>query len=462
MSFSPFEVLMGLVDTDSDVSVSYARGLEEANNNSRDSDSSYDLPSHDNESVQSLNDTMSLNSETLQDFGSIVSLPPGTLAALFRSQIDSEDGEHTIVSSAPSGAYIPPPEASQDAWAISPHPNFVPDQVHSIPTVCTDTISYQDLLEEDVASQVSSLDENHTPASTNALVRAPMSRQSSSTSNGHDPVAFMAIANHLLRESTGNGGNWYAKFTEHDWEQFQKTAKEVLSTLDLAPSPAPLPLPPLPPVPSHIENHVNPLITACPYSAQDILPSNFVCPLCKDVIVGALTLDCGCASSVICSPCWETSTQGQHHEMSDELGYVWVDQRKDCPSCRGNVNSNVPCHALDVAILQIVQNLSSQDPKAESLKRNYYSRLEAWRTTVLERNIAKSQKQTMEHDEILARLIQEEENVLWERHQCREKALSDTTRNLLFLGQAAVALLAATIASVGFGSLARRYVSPRS
>ena len=85
-------------------------------------------------SVVSFNDTMSLDSESLQDFGSMVSLAPGTLATLFRTQMESDDGEQMIVeqmivSSAPSGAFIPQPEASQDAWAISPHPSFVPDMI---------------------------------------------------------------------------------------------------------------------------------------------------------------------------------------------------------------------------------------------------------------------------------------------------------------------------------------------
>jgi hypothetical protein len=273
---------------------------------------------------------------------------------------------------------------------------------------------------------------------------------SSTSSDGHDPVTFVAVANHLMRDCV-NGDNWYTRFTEYDWEQFRDVAKMVLSILE--PPLALLPLPPAPPA-AHLPTGEDSLDDSYSYCAEDHLPSNFVCPLCKDVIVGALTLECGCVSSAVCSCCWEKHTQGPH-DMSDQLGYIWVDQ-KECPSCHGNVNSNVPCHALDVAILQIVQSLSTEDDKTESLKRHYYSRLEEWRSTVLERNITRSEKETVRHDELLARLIQEEENVLWEQHRCRQKTLSNSTRNFLFLGQAAVALIAATAASVGLSTLARR------
>jgi hypothetical protein len=108
---------------------------------------------------------------------------------------------------------------------------------------------------------------------------------------------------------------------------------------------------------------------------------------------------------------------------------------------------------LDVAILQIVLNLPAIDDKTRSLKYNYCSRLEAWRCTVLERNQAKSQQEATRRDELLARLIHEEERVLWRQ---QEHVISGPHPSLLFLGQAAVALVAATMASVGLSAIARR------
>jgi len=102
------------------------------------------LPSYQYDATSrfSLDDTMSIDSETLQDFGSLVSLPPGTLAGLFQSRPNTDDGGHTIVSSAPSGVLIPPPEASQEVFAISPHPQLVAGPVRSIATVCSETMSF--------------------------------------------------------------------------------------------------------------------------------------------------------------------------------------------------------------------------------------------------------------------------------------------------------------------------------
>ena len=440
MSLSPNEDIMGF-ELEESADIDDGQGSSGISEN-------LILPSHDGASVQSFNDTISLNSDTLQDFGSIVSLPPGTLSALFRSaaEIDIGDADRTIVSSAPSGAHIPPPEASQDVWAISPHPNFAPDRAHSIPTVCTDTISYQDLL-GDTASRNSS-DASETSRENNAIVRTPTSRQSSLSTDGHDPVTFRAVANNLMRESV-NGGEWYTRFTEYDWEQFRSVAKMILTALE--PKAKLLPLPPAPPSIPDSNDATSLEVDSDSISAStrlgDILPSNFVCPLCNDVIVGARTLDCGCASSNVCSSCWEEHNENAR-KMSDQMNYVWID-RKNCPSCHAPVNTSVPCHALDVAILQIVQDLSDGDKALKRLKHKYYARLEAWRSTVLDRNSARSRQETERHDKLLARLIQEEENMMWEKQQCQEQALTNTARTFLFFGQTAIALVVASVASFG-------------
>jgi hypothetical protein len=445
MSFSTFEVLMGLAETDSEM---LNVPVPDEDQISSMGAGNTVLSSRDSESVISFNDTISLDSDTLQDFGSIVSLPPGTLAALFRSHMmESDDGENTILSSAPSGAFIPPPEASQDIWAISPHPRFVPENSEALSTVCTETLSYQSMTAlEDSASKT---DDEENSSHSRALVRYPPSIQARASLEGHDRVTYVTIANQLMRDSAGEG-NWYTRFTECDWEQFREVGKIILSTLE--PYPKLLPIPPSPPQ-NHLSTDGTTDITSS-YCASDLLPSNFLCTLCKDVIVGALALDCGCAASTVCSSCWETSSFAPRG-MSDHLGFVWVEQR-ECPCCQASTNSNVPCHALDVAILQIVQSLPTADAKATCLKHNYYSRLEAWRSTVLATNLERSKKETTRHDELLARLIQEEEHILWGQQCSQERSLSNPTRTLLFLSQAAVALVAASMASVGLSVLASR------
>ena len=91
------------------------------------------------------------------------------------------------------------------------------------------------------------------------------------------------------------------------------------------------------------------------------------------------------------------------------------------------------------------------------MKLAYYSRLDAWRQTVLARNENTTQKQALQEDEMIARLIQEEEDILWKKgRKNRDHALSNSTHTLLILGQAAVALLAATMSSLAVNAFVRR------
>jgi hypothetical protein len=416
----------------------------------------------DAESVISFTDSMSIDSDTLQDFGSMVSLPPGTLAGLFRHHMDvGEDGAQTILSSAPSSAIIPPPEASQDVWALSPHPTGV-FRVPSFSTVSTDSISYQRLLDARASGNArNNADENlivlrserSNIASNSSLIRR------SSVASGHDPVSFVAIANRLMRESVniddGRNGpckNWYSHFSEQDWNQFHQVARMILASLE--PPTRRLALPPSPPQapPASVSSGVA-------YRPADILTASFVCPLCSESIVGAFALDCGCEASTVCSPCWAQQLHGGCSQaMVDDSGFVWVEQSgADCPTCHATVHTGVPCHALDVAILQIVQNLPNDDASS-ALKANYYKRLRSWREQVIHLHDLQAEEDNFRHDEMLARLIQEEENLLW-KGRGRNKAVSPLSRKdilLLGLSQTAVALIAATVASVGLQALARR------
>jgi hypothetical protein len=428
MSFSPYDIIMGLGDSGSLATDGEQVSLDD-DNMIHDTSSDFD--------------TMSLNSETLQDFGSLVSLPPGTLIGLFWAD-ENEDGEQTIVSSAPSGtSTIPAPVASQDIWAISPHPQIVPGSAQSICTVCTETLSYDRLFD----AAASGGDENSSCFADRALIPVSVSRQSSPVeSDRHDPVSFMTVANNLMRDSA-HGARWFNRFTEYDWDQFRDVAKTVLSIIDSPPKS--LPLPPTPPRALMGRMHTN-----ASYEARDILPENFICTLCSDAIVGALTLDCGCSLPTVCMSCWE-----HHHQnsmLSNQLGFVWVEQRS-CPSCHGPVTSSVPSNALDVAILHIVQSLDAKDVRACSLKHSYCSRLETWRSTVEEMNAANQQDAITRRDELLAQLIQDEEAFFWNKHQnrCREK-FDARSRRILFFGQTAIALIAATLTSAGLNAIVRR------
>lgn len=122
------------------------------------------------------------------------------------------------------------------------------------------------------------------------------------------------------------------------------------------------------------------------------------------------------------------------------------------------VHSLVPCQALDVAIFRIMEKLdpSQSDARICSMRMLYYSRLEAWRQTLLDRNEDTARKQALQEDEMLARLIQQEEDLFWGESRCRNGALSRTSRTFLVIGQVAVALCAATVSSLALKAFVRR------
>ncbi|CAJ1966934.1 unnamed protein product [Cylindrotheca closterium] len=329
---------------------------------------------------------------------------PSLLYRETSSDEDQYDGQ-TILSSHASGAYIPPPEASQEQWAISPHPGLVADSIFSMSTGCTDSISYRHIEEARASRDISS-----------------------------KPAA----------SRDGNVAAYSKNGTEH-----------LLSIVE--PPRKLLPVPPAPLKAAYSD------VSDCDYEAEDYLPGNFVCKLCSDVIVGALSLNCGCASSTVCSLCWETRDPEtfKSKEAVDKLGYVIVQDGKrslpSCPSCTDKIESKINCHALDVAIFQIVLNLPGIDDKVRSLKNAYFSRLEGWRNIVIERNENIKRQEEMLRDELLARLLQEEEELFYGGQQVQEKAVAREQYNgLLFWSQAALAVVVATLASIGLKAVARR------
>jgi hypothetical protein len=410
MSFSPFDVLMGIAENEE----------QRTSNDTRNEDLM--ASSQSSVGAESFDDTLTIDSSAFQDFGSLVSLPSGTISGLLQSHVEDDDdqeGGQTIVSSQPSGADIPPPEASQDMWAISPHPGFVADSFISMSTGCTDTISYR-----------------------GRDIRIPASREVNSTSSDRD-------------RDSGSQAN------DEDESVSSHSAIEALLSI-VEPPKKLLPVPPAP-LKTHSSESIPP--EECSYCAEDYLPDNFICRLCKDVIVGALSLNCGCASSTVCSRCWEANIcslqQSPPDEFIKKLNYVWVNKGEQaspsCPSCNASIKSNLNCHALDVAIFQIIMNLPVKDNKTRSLKNTYYSRLEVWRSIVIERNERSTRQEVARRDELLARILQEEENFFRDGTKWKGKTVAaDPSASLFFWGQAALAVVVATLASIGLRAMSRR------
>ena len=111
------------------------------------------------------------------------------------------------------------------------------------------------------------------------------------------------------------------------------------------------------------------------YRAEVDLPPHLICGFCNDVVVGACILDCNCKSSVVCKPCWENRGRNQDDSKSNR-----------CPSCQSNAELKAYCHALDAAILHIIESLPADSEDTITLKQGYYARLSDWRPAVSDRN----------------------------------------------------------------------------
>lgn len=373
-------------------------------------------------------------------------------SAVVNSQGGEEDSAQTILSSRSGRTAIPPPQASRDTFfASSPWAGVVaPSGQISLSTTETGSLPFDAFQGDDYDETIASI-----------------YTRSSDGDNDDRPHETAIVARRSTSCGTASHHDWYNRLvSESDWDEFRIAAHAVLSAI-LQPRTdrALLPLPPNPPTTAM-------LLTAATsrpsvsYVAEDHVAPEIVCRICKDVLVGAIKLDCLCPSAMVCASCWDDDhgCQEKHQmttrspEFAERMDFVWIDKSKNCPCCRKHVDSITSCHALDVAILHIVRDLpeTQSNGQVTSLKQNYYSRLAAWRANVYEKNEILCRREDARHDELLARLIQEEERVLWGNsngNRFRQACLS--TNGILFLGQAAVALLAATMASIGLSSLRR-------
>lgn len=254
---------------------------------------------------------------------------------------------------------------------------------------------------------------------------------------------------------------WYAHFSEEDWQQLRRTAKMALKALNLGYSSTnswsilrPEILPPLPPDQFVMEGES--------HSAEiyaDILlylPTSFICPYCQDALVGALTLDCDCHAN-ICTACWEYHLAKKRFNydpgfiLARSLDYEVVPvhgctqghtmQDIDCPFCSQQVDNPLPCHALDVAILHIIQNFSPRE--TAFIQRAYYMRLKMWREEVIRRlQEPSSLRDEIIFNEYIMQLIQEEEKQLWGRRP-------QLCPSLFVPGLTTVSFFIAAVASLG-------------
>jgi len=248
---------------------------------------------------------------------------------------------------------------------------------------------------------------------------------------------------------------WFSNFSERDWEDFRKTAQMLMDAMG----------PPLPKMPPASPTEQVSLLAIPPTTSESAgpasasLPRCFICPLCKGAIVGAVTLDCGCPYNSVCAACWEFhSLLPQCNFEENELDYVWVvavggNEQTRCPSCQECVKKTpVPSHALDVAIHQMIQNLPPSDSSL-LVQENYYERLEMWRNEILRRR----QEVLESKDELLARFIQTQEQLLWERKLAKKQGSGPKLRKkfVILAGEITVAIALSLAAKVGISLLKR-------
>ncbi len=243
--------------------------------------------------------------------------------------------------------------------------------------------------------------------------------------------------------------DWWEDFSDNDWDTMKEAAQfiidereQIRETADPSNKSSKTNLPIIPPSPpsGYLASHcrsTDSLSTIASSESQNdssslllhsiFNPREFICPLCKDIIVGAAILDCTCAMNTFCSLCLEENflhdTDDQSHDQNRN--------KKKCPSCNTHVTRSVPCHTLDVAILNAVKDINTNIVKetsqrnASSIKHEdivnfqhrFYKRLLAWRNNVLNRHKVASLERERQQEVLLSLLIQKEEELFWKIKQ---------------------------------------------
>jgi len=356
-------------------------------------------------------------------------------------------GENTILSSNSSGAsLIPRPEASRDIFILSPHPQLNADEVNSLPTINTEYYSFERVFRDQRFDGRNHDDGESLSTASHSSMNVGVLSQNRQVLGSCEDVVVNRTSDHLINDlADGRRGiYWYDRLVSgSDWDQFRVVSKQFLKILSEESKTSPPCILPLPPIStaraiSSSSRDLQDLV----YRPEEFLPPDFICGICKDVIVGACILDCKCSSSTVCEQCWECGDCDQQ-DFANRMDFVWIESKK-CPTCLVNAEIKVHCHTLDVAILRIIETLPDSDANVSFVKQKYYSRLSNWRKIVTSRNERYARQKSIRDDELLARLIQEEERIFWDNRTSRSRNRPrKTSEKIKLLSQAALALLAA-------------------
>ena len=184
--------------------------------------------------------------------------------------------------------------------------------------------------------------------------------------------------------------------------------------------------------------------------------------MCKDIIVGAVVLDCRCNASTYCMSCIDTVRKDAQVDPCDDLTHKMeeIDDEEDefvlvpkpptamdrkkalsCPSCQVHYNNIVLCNPLDVAILNVVQNLRDEPGSNHviNIQRHFYQRLSNWRKNVLQRHDRVARRKEELRSILMKQLIQEEKEVL-KRNRIKRKRWNVVREVTLFAAAAFVGI----------------------
>ena len=380
---------------------------------------------------------------------------------------NSDPNGQTILSSTPSeaddeGVDVP----SSSAPSLSFNPSDIDSGVDTPSSL--DSFSAISSMRSDTCGE-----EEADAVSESNLPKSPHSDPWPAEPTGHDRDVFSAVGNSLLLPSRDASSatqhehetkdvEWWKYLSEKDWERLQSEARSILDSMDQSEEDgmASLPLPPPQPPTNILNSFADP-----PSLSQDArsaivanLPDEFICPICDDVIVGAVVVGCGCPRSTCCFQCIEGGgskpsaepfpPEIEEIDEEEEEDYVMVEKSPEttqfkyentklqelpvkpsgtnrstpcgkatCTSC-GKVDALVvPCHALDVAICNSISNLSKSSSENETdiqaFLYYYYHRLEEWRLELLSRRNALEEERDHRRQKVLALLIEAEEAALW-------------------------------------------------
>ena len=247
----------------------------------------------------------------------VLGCPPGTLSGIYHRDHEGEEGSFsgtTIVSASPTSNSNIPTQVQEThvgtPWALSPSPQFQVENALSITTTESVYRNWQSLENSVNDYTLSSVD----LSIFDNISSAPTLHSSNDQVDG---ISFRNVADRLAL--LPQSGEWFSRFTEQDWMQFQEVATMILNALLL-------------------ESH------GATLSSE--VPAAFLCGFCHDIIVGAAALSCGCT---VCAKCWESED--------------W----DDCPSCGCAVEAAVPCPTLDVAIAHATHAYNARECKRRDL-----------------------------------------------------------------------------------------------